>query len=101
VLLIGKQLLQIIYWHNWILHDLFVVQTAALTKGELKWLANHMGHELNIHETVYRLQDSTIELAKVSRLLMAVDSGRMQDFAGKSLDQIQLAGFMCAITLYV
>jgi len=98
VLLIGKQLLQIICWHHWILHDLYVVQIAGLTKGELKWLANHMGHELNIHETVYRLQDSTIELARVSRLLMAVDSGRMQEFAGKSLDQIQLACFVSTIS---
>jgi hypothetical protein len=52
-----------------------------------------MGHDVNIHENVYRLHDSTIELAKVSRLLMAVDSGRMQEFSGKTLDQIQLTGF--------
>lgn len=78
------------------------MQVAGLTKGELKWLANHMGHELNIHETVYRLQDSTIELAKVSRLLMAVDSGRMQEFAGKTLDQIQLIGLcLQIIDIYV
>ena len=64
-----------------------------MTQGELKWLANHMGHDVNIHENVYRLHDSTIELAKVSRLLMAVDSGRMQEFSGKTLDQIQLTGF--------
>ena len=64
-----------------------------MTQGELKWLANHMGHDVNIHENVYRLHDSTIELAKVSRLLMAVDSGRMQEFSGKTMDQIQLTGF--------
>jgi hypothetical protein len=51
-----------------------------------------MGHQLNIHETVYRLHDSTVELAKVSRLLMAVDSGKMREFSGKSLDEIQLTG---------
>ena len=68
-----------------------------MTQGELKWLANHMGHDVNIHENVYRLHDSTIELAKVSRLLMAVDSGRMQEFSGKTLDQIQLTGFLYII----
>jgi hypothetical protein len=67
-------------------------QIAGLTKGELKWLANHMGHEVNIHESVYRLHDSTIELAKVSRLLMAVDAGKMKDYSGKSLEEIQLTG---------
>jgi hypothetical protein len=51
-----------------------------------------MGHEVNIHESVYRLHDSTIELAKVSRLLMAVDAGKMQEYSGKSLDEILLTG---------
>lgn len=51
-----------------------------------------MGHDINIHEAIYRLQDSTIEMAKVSRLLMAVDSGRMKEFAGKTLAEITIEG---------
>jgi hypothetical protein len=51
-----------------------------------------MGHEVNIHESVYRLHDSTIEMAKVSRLLMAVDAGKLKNFAGKTLDQIEFTG---------
>jgi hypothetical protein len=78
-----------------------LLQIADLSAGELKWLANHMGHDLNIHESVYRIHDSTIELAKISRLLMAVDSGVVNEFAGKRLDQINLGGkfirFSCAI----
>jgi len=48
---------------------------------------------INVHENVYRQQDAAIELTKVSRLLMAVDSGKASDFAGKSLANIQLTGF--------
>jgi hypothetical protein len=51
-----------------------------------------MGHEVNIHEAVYRIHDSTIEMAKISRLLMAVDSGVVKNFAGKKLDEIHLEG---------
>lgn len=51
-----------------------------------------MGHNIDIHEAVYRLHDSTIELAKISRLLMAVDSGQVGAFAGKKLDDINLEG---------
>lgn len=51
-----------------------------------------MGHDVNIHEAVYRLHDSTIEMAKISRLLMAVDSGLTASFAGKRLDEIHLSG---------
>ena len=67
-------------------------QVADLNQGELKWLANHMGHEVNIHESVYRLHDSTIELAKVSRLLMAVDRGDVRQYSGRSLADINVDG---------
>jgi hypothetical protein len=51
-----------------------------------------MGHDVNIHESVYRLHDSMIELAKISRLLMAVDSGTIHQFKGMSLNNINLEG---------
>jgi len=51
-----------------------------------------MGHDINIHEGVYKIQDSAIELAKVSRLLLAVDCGKAAKFAGKSLSEIQFSG---------
>jgi hypothetical protein len=68
------------------------LQITDLSSGELKWLANHMGHNVNIHENVYRLHDSVIELAKVSRLLMAADAGKIAQFAGKKLQEINLQG---------
>lgn len=52
-----------------------------------------MGHDVSILEDVYRLQDSTIELAKISRLMMAVDTGEITQFAGKKLDEILLSGY--------
>ena len=58
----------------------------------MKWLANHMGHDVNIHEDVYRLHDSVIELAKVSRLLLAVDDGKVSQFSGQSLKDISIGG---------
>lgn len=69
-----------------------MLQIVDMNPGELKWLANHMGHEVNVHEAVYRIHDSTIELAKISRLLMAVDKGVISQFAGKQLDDIHLDG---------
>ena len=70
-----------------------VSQLLDLGQGEMEWLARHMGHELNIHKDFYRLHDSTIEIAKVSRLLMAIDSGRASKFVGKQLDEIKLDDF--------
>ena len=65
-------------------------QVFDLKEGEMQWLANHMGHELHIHRDFYRLHESTVEIAKVSRILMAVDSGEARKYKGKSLNEIAL-----------
>ena len=52
-----------------------VCQVFDLKEGEMQWLANHVGHELHIYRDFYRPHESTVEIAKVSRILMAVDSG--------------------------
>ncbi|XP_069109914.1 uncharacterized protein [Argopecten irradians] len=57
---------------------------------ELEWLASHMGHSLSVHREYYRLQEKTLELAKVSKLLMVVDKGLTYKYAGRRLDQITL-----------
>ena len=67
-----------------------VCQLFDLKEGEMEWLANHMGHELNIHRDFYRLHESTVEIAKVSRVLMAIDAGQAGKYSGKSLNQIGL-----------
>ena len=71
-----------------------VSQIINLEKNELEWLAKHMGHDLSIHNQYYRLADSTLELAKVSKLLLAIDEGSASKFAGKSLDSITLEGLL-------
>ena len=67
-----------------------VCQLFDLKEGEMEWLANHMGHELNIHRDFYRLHESTVEIAKVSRVLMAIDAGQARKYTGKSLNEIGL-----------
>ena len=45
-----------------------------------------------VHREYYRLHGSTIEIAKASKLLLAVDSGRAGCWAGKSLSHINING---------
>ena len=56
----------------------------------MQWLANHMDHKLHIHRDFYCLHEFTVEIAKVSRILMAVDSGEARKYKGKSLNKIAL-----------
>ncbi|XP_064643399.1 uncharacterized protein LOC135497602 [Lineus longissimus] len=67
-----------------------VTQILGLTPGEVEWLSNHMGHTVDIHKEAYRLHESTIEMAKVSKLLLAIDQGVVGNFSGKSLDEIDI-----------
>ena len=69
-----------------------VSQIIDLNSSELDWLARHMGHDIAVHREYYRLQESTLELAKVSKLLLAVDEGHASKWQGKKLSEIQLDG---------
>jgi hypothetical protein len=65
-----------------------------LKEGELEWLSNHLGHSLDVHKTNYRLHESTVELAKVSKLLLVVDSGKCHQLKEKSLDDFSIEGIV-------
>ena len=67
-----------------------VSQILDLQENELDWLARHLGHDIRVHREYYRLHDSTIELAKVGKLLCTVDEGKASQWAGRSLDEIDL-----------
>lgn len=62
----------------------------GLKDVELNEVARHMGHELSVHRQYYRLQDDVIEMAKISKLLLAVEKGVVHKFAGLSFDDITL-----------
>ncbi|XP_063400627.1 uncharacterized protein LOC134685111 isoform X2 [Mytilus trossulus] len=68
------------------------VQLFGIKEHELAEVARHMGHELAVHRQYYRLQDDVIELAKVSKLLLAVESGKANAFRGMSIDDIDIDG---------
>ena len=69
-----------------------VSQLVDMNESEMGWLANHMGHDIHVHKEYYRLPQTTIEMAVVGNLLMAVDEGRAHQFKGKTLRQLNLAG---------
>ena len=50
----------------------------------LNWLARHLGHDVRVHREFYRIHESTIEIAKVSKLLLAVDGGKTSKGGKKS-----------------
>jgi len=63
-----------------------------MTGDELKLVADHMGHSVDIHTNVYKLQSSLLERTKVAKVLMALEDGNLGKLKGQSLDSITLEG---------
>ena len=72
-----------------------VSQTAALSEVDIDWLARHLGHNVRVHHDFYHLHHlhhSTTELAKVSKLLLAIDSGNLEQIVRKNLGGMSVEG---------
>ncbi|RXN35813.1 G2 M phase-specific E3 ubiquitin- ligase-like protein [Labeo rohita] len=65
-----------------------ISQVMNLKENELDQLADFLGHDIRVHREYYRLPQSTIQLAKISKLLIAMEKGRVKNIQGKSLDEI-------------
>ncbi|XP_073672227.1 uncharacterized protein [Paramisgurnus dabryanus] len=70
-------------------HIATLCQIMNLKDNELDQVAKFMGHDIRVHREYYRLTENTIQLAKMSKLLMAIECGTAV-YKGKSLDEIDL-----------
>ncbi|XP_067350286.1 uncharacterized protein [Channa argus] len=61
-----------------------------LKTTELDQLADFLGHNIEVHRKHYRLPEGTLQLAKISKVLLAMEQGRLGEYKGKSLDEIHL-----------
>ncbi|XP_029916232.1 uncharacterized protein LOC115370202 isoform X2 [Myripristis murdjan] len=68
-------------------HVATLSQIMNLKDNELDQLAKFMGHDIRVHREYYRLTENTLQLAKMSKLLMAIELGT-DTYKGKSLDEI-------------
>ncbi|XP_034541514.1 uncharacterized protein LOC117814322 [Notolabrus celidotus] len=61
-----------------------------LKDNEMDDLADFLGHDIRIHRQYYRLPEGTLQLGKVSKVLMAMEQGRLAEFKGRNLDEINI-----------
>ena len=69
-----------------------LMQLGELNDEGIQWVADHLGHSVDVHKEFYRLHDSSIELTKVARLLLSVDEGNAKKFNGRRLSEITIEG---------
>jgi len=77
-------------------HVATVSQILNLEANELDQLANFLGLDIRVHRDYYRSTDATVDIAKISKLLLAMENGTLANYQGKSLDDIEMEG-MCMI----
>ena len=65
-------------------------QILNLKDHELDALADFLGHDIRVHRQFYRLSEDTVQVAKISKLLLELESGRLARHKGKTLDEIQV-----------
>ncbi len=56
-------------------------------------LTDFLGHDIRVHRQYYRLPEGTLQLAKISNILMAMERGQLPVVScllGKNLDEIQI-----------
>ena len=71
-------------------HIATMSQVLALRSNELDLLASFMGHNILVHREFYRLPEQTLHVAKLSKLLMAMERGDTVELSGKTLDDIDV-----------
>ncbi len=73
-------------------HVATLSQILNLKDNELDQVADFLGHDIRVHRDHYRLPEATIQLAKISKLLLVMDKGCLGSIQGKTLDDIQIEG---------
>ncbi|CAJ1081564.1 uncharacterized protein LOC121640143 isoform X3 [Xyrichtys novacula] len=61
-----------------------------LKTTELDQLADFLGHNIDVHRKHYRLPEGNLQLAKISKVLLALEQGQLGKYKGKSLDEINI-----------
>ncbi|CAG5038722.1 unnamed protein product [Parnassius apollo] len=71
-------------------HLATLTQMFNLKESDIEQLANFMGHTQAVHRQNYRLPDDVYQTAKLSKLLLLMESGKADSYRGKCLDDINL-----------
>ncbi|XP_050314971.1 uncharacterized protein LOC126749344 [Anthonomus grandis grandis] len=68
-----------------------VLQVLNITESEFEQFARFMGHTKKTHATYYRLSQDVYETAKISKMLLTINSGKTQKYQGKTLEDIEIS----------
>lgn len=71
-------------------HVATMAKVLNLKDNEMDDLADFLGHDIRVHRQYYRLPEETLQLAKISKVFLAMEQGQLANFQGKTLDEIHV-----------
>ena len=67
-----------------------LAQVLSLQPHELDAVAAFLGHDIRVQSDFYRMPLDVMQLARISKVFLAADQGRIAEFSGKALCDINL-----------
>lgn len=67
-----------------------MAQVLSLKHHELDSLATFMGHDIRVHAEFYRMPLDVVQIARISKIFLAAEQGKISQFAGKELADISI-----------
>lgn len=71
-------------------HIATLSQVLNLEENESDQHADFLGHDIRIHRQYYRLPQGTLQLARMSKVLLAMERGTVSQYKGMTLDDIEI-----------
>lgn len=73
-------------------HIARIFQILMLENDELEHLAKLLGHSFRADRDFYRLPKAAVDLAKIAKLILAMEKGCLEKSKGKSLEGVEIEG---------
>ncbi|KAM3596650.1 uncharacterized protein V6R79_018521 [Siganus canaliculatus] len=73
-------------------HMARVFQFLNLENDEISHLSKLLGHDIRADRDYYRRPESAVELAKIAKLILAMEKGSLDRFKGSSLEEVEIEG---------
>ncbi|XP_029685193.1 uncharacterized protein [Takifugu rubripes] len=71
-------------------HIATMSQVLNLEENDCDQLADFLGHDIRIHRQYYRLPQGTLQLARMSKVLLAMEGGTVSKYKGMTLEDIEI-----------
>ena len=63
-----------------------------LTRSELDWVCQHLGHTLDVHQAPYRATSDVLGRVNIAKPFLMQDNGLIQSCVGTRLQDVKFSG---------